>query len=155
MLYQEASEPISDSVTVSVANQLIVPPQHLCMLQVTCSVSVQELGSSACFIEGVQKFKDKHPDLDVGEVIVSGDQMSVFTIPEGNIGGTVQILYAGTNVAAAELLSNVGIEETTREDASCGCAEHADVESKHSQQELLEYVESHLGHTSAQNRSND
>ena len=69
MLCQETSEPMSDSVRVSVANQTIVPPHHLCMLQVTCSVSVQELGSSAYFIEGVQKFKDKHPDLDVGEVI--------------------------------------------------------------------------------------
>ena len=64
MLFQEASEPMSDSVKVSVANQSIVPPHHLCMLQVTCSVSIQELGSSACFIEEVQKFKDKHPDLD-------------------------------------------------------------------------------------------
>ena len=109
-------------------------------------MSVQELGSSAYFIEGVQKFKDKHPDLDVGEVIVSGDQMSVFTIPVANLGGTDKTLYAGTNVAAAELLSNVGIEENTQEEASCGCAEHDDVESKHSQQELLEYVErqSHL-----------
>ena len=69
MLCQETSEPMSDSVRVSVANQTIVPSHHLCMLQVTCSVSVQELGSSAYFIEGVQKFKDKHPDLDVGEVI--------------------------------------------------------------------------------------
>ena len=146
MLCQETSEPMSDSVRVSVANQTIVPPHHLCMLQVTCSVSVQELGSSAYFIEGVQKFKDKHPDLDVGEVIVSGDQMSVFTIPVANLGGTDKTLYAGTNVAAAELLSNVGIEENTQEEASCGCAEHDDVESKHSQQELLEYVErqSHL-----------
>ena len=155
MLCQEASEPMSDSVRVSVANQSIVPLHHLCMFQVTCSVSFQELGSSACFIEGVQKFKDKHPDLDVGEVIVSGDQMSVFTIPEGNLGGTDKTLYAGTNVAAAELLPNVGIEENTQEEASCGCAKHDDVESKHSQQELLEYVELHLSHTSAQNRSND
>ena len=144
MLCQEASEPMPDPVRVSVANQTIVPPHHLCMLQVTCSVSVQELGSSAYFIEGVQKFKDKHPDLDVGEVIVSGDQMSVFTIPVANLAGTDKTLYARTNVA--EVLSKVGIEENTQKEASCGCAEHDDVESKHSRQELLEYVErqSHL-----------
>ena len=40
----------------------------------------------------------------------------------------------------------MGIEENAQEEASCGCAELDDVESKHSQQELLEYVErqSHL-----------
>ena len=108
---------VVNSARVCLKDKTVLPAMHACMVQVTCNASTDDQNTSVYLLQGLTSFTEKHPNLEVGEVILSNYQMSEFSIPVTNIGDSDEILYPGTNVAVAEELTTdtVVIEDTIEE----------------------------------------